>query len=588
MIGVGLSIPQIAGSSTAFSPLTLFAAGEQGVWYDPSDFSTMFQDSAGTTPVTAVEQPVGLILDKSKSLALGSELVTNGTFDTDVSGWSGGTATWSAGTLRGVGGGVGSGFYSSGFAVTAGNTYKFTFTIKGDASYAALQFGMRRISATGVFISNTITPSVTTSYTTITAYIVPTSTVADAMFFCRFAGTEAINIDNVSVKEIAGNHASQATTTSRPTLSAKVNLLLNSRLNGGVSGSPGTVPTSWANISVGTPSFTYAADSEATGNSVRVVTDTTQRAILRQNVAVAANTVYCASMVVDTVSVSALYQYITWSSPPAGATITFSLNGSVVAGATSVPAGRHTLAAIITVAATAGSPELRIGGGIQGAGIVYDITIRQVQVQSGSVRTAYQWANTATDYDTAGFPYYLAFDGVDDSLSTASINFTSTDKMSVFAGVRRLRETSTEVIVELSSASATNNGAFGVIVDASASNRTSFNLRGNFGLAAMIDTSSQAAPATDVFSVSYNIAESTRELEIKPRVNASIPTLVGGGAANAGSGNFGSYPLFLGRQNNTSFPANIYLYSLIVRGAQSTDAQIAAAEAWTNIRAGAY
>jgi hypothetical protein len=49
----------------AFSPADLFANGEQGVWYDPSDFSTMFQDSAGTIPVTAVGQPVGKILDKS-------------------------------------------------------------------------------------------------------------------------------------------------------------------------------------------------------------------------------------------------------------------------------------------------------------------------------------------------------------------------------------------------------------------------------------------------------------------------------------------------------------------------------------------
>ena len=48
-----------------FNPLNLFSAGEQGVWFDPSDLSTMFQDSAGTTPVTAVEQPVGRILDKS-------------------------------------------------------------------------------------------------------------------------------------------------------------------------------------------------------------------------------------------------------------------------------------------------------------------------------------------------------------------------------------------------------------------------------------------------------------------------------------------------------------------------------------------
>lgn len=48
-----------------FSPSELFANNEVGAWYDPSDFSTMFQDAAGTTPVTAVEQPVGKILDKS-------------------------------------------------------------------------------------------------------------------------------------------------------------------------------------------------------------------------------------------------------------------------------------------------------------------------------------------------------------------------------------------------------------------------------------------------------------------------------------------------------------------------------------------
>lgn len=43
----------------------LFGASENGVLYDPSDFSTMFQDSAGTTPVTAVGQSVRKILDKS-------------------------------------------------------------------------------------------------------------------------------------------------------------------------------------------------------------------------------------------------------------------------------------------------------------------------------------------------------------------------------------------------------------------------------------------------------------------------------------------------------------------------------------------
>jgi hypothetical protein len=48
-----------------FDPASLFAAGEQGAWYDPSDITTLFQDSAGTTPVTAAGQPVGRVLDKS-------------------------------------------------------------------------------------------------------------------------------------------------------------------------------------------------------------------------------------------------------------------------------------------------------------------------------------------------------------------------------------------------------------------------------------------------------------------------------------------------------------------------------------------
>jgi hypothetical protein len=43
----------------------LFAGGFDGIFLDPSDTSTMFQDSAGTVPVTATGDPVGLILDKS-------------------------------------------------------------------------------------------------------------------------------------------------------------------------------------------------------------------------------------------------------------------------------------------------------------------------------------------------------------------------------------------------------------------------------------------------------------------------------------------------------------------------------------------
>jgi len=53
------------GGAVPFSIADLFASSEQGAWYGPSDLSTLFQDSAGTTPVTTAGQPVGLMLDKS-------------------------------------------------------------------------------------------------------------------------------------------------------------------------------------------------------------------------------------------------------------------------------------------------------------------------------------------------------------------------------------------------------------------------------------------------------------------------------------------------------------------------------------------
>ena len=54
-----------AVANSTDGPGALFDAGQPGVWYDVSDMSTLFQDAAGTVPVTAVGQPVGRVLDKS-------------------------------------------------------------------------------------------------------------------------------------------------------------------------------------------------------------------------------------------------------------------------------------------------------------------------------------------------------------------------------------------------------------------------------------------------------------------------------------------------------------------------------------------
>ena len=63
-LSIGLSLTRPSGP-LGFNPASLFANGEEGAWYDPSDLSTLFQDTAGATPA-GVGDPVGLILDKSK------------------------------------------------------------------------------------------------------------------------------------------------------------------------------------------------------------------------------------------------------------------------------------------------------------------------------------------------------------------------------------------------------------------------------------------------------------------------------------------------------------------------------------------
>lgn len=65
--GVVYRVPQAAAvvdSGAAFDPLSLFS-GASGAWYDPSDLTTLFQNSAGTTAVTAAGNPIGLMRDKS-------------------------------------------------------------------------------------------------------------------------------------------------------------------------------------------------------------------------------------------------------------------------------------------------------------------------------------------------------------------------------------------------------------------------------------------------------------------------------------------------------------------------------------------
>lgn len=194
------------GTQSAFSPADLFLNGEQGVWYDPSDLSTMFQDSDGTTPVTVDGQPVGLILDKSQGLVIGSERITNGDFSSGSTNWSlsaGWTVTGGALNVNQVGSTIGA---TQPFAVVAGTTYKVTFTISNYISGQVVPvFGGGSNASAALASSNGQFATFIVAGTGNTEFRLLTTGAG-------FVGT----VDNISVKKISGNHASQATAAARP------------------------------------------------------------------------------------------------------------------------------------------------------------------------------------------------------------------------------------------------------------------------------------------------------------------------------------------------------------------------------------
>lgn len=179
--------------------------------------------------------------------------------------------------------------------------------------------------------------------------------------------------------------------------------------------------------------------------------------------------------------------------------------------------------------------------------------------------------------DGSGF-YYLLFDGTDDGLVTSAIDFGGSDKISVFAGVRKLASTVNQCVAELSSTRSSNAGAFTLFAPGSAGGTYQFLSRGS------LDTGTASAsgytePVTSVITGLGDISGDTCTLRVDGVQKAQ-------GTANQGSGNCANKPLYIGRRGTATGPFNGRLYSLIVRGGFITAEQIAANESWVAAKTG--
>ncbi|WP_180175471.1 hypothetical protein [Acinetobacter sp. YH12025] len=199
----------LGGTSKTFDQIikSLFENNEQGFFYDPNDLTTMFQGAIGTIPVAGAGQPVGLILDKSKGMALGVEIAPS---LTSMDGWS-------------AVGSPDSGKVSSDGA-------SITFNANGTGVLALLKSGLSAdkwykasvtvSSVSGVFVVETAPGGFGFPITAPGTYSYFMRERTNIYFRNNPNMIATAKITAISVKELAGNHAYQTTSSMRPLLVA--------------------------------------------------------------------------------------------------------------------------------------------------------------------------------------------------------------------------------------------------------------------------------------------------------------------------------------------------------------------------------
>lgn len=433
---------------------------------------TQYQDAAGTTPVTKVTDPVGLTLDRRFGGARGAELATNT-------------------TIAGLPAGGGTRSYSTGATVVSGRTYEIAATVTDYSGTSVVGFGTGASGTLGSIQS-------ISANGTIRAIRQATANGLIELFTLT---SNTCNFSNVSVRELPGNHRIQATSGSRKTLSARVNLLL------------ATATMSTQNVT--TVATSYKLSFTGTG--------------------------------------------------------TVTLSGTSTAGPL-VGTGANDRVSL-TFTPTAGTLTLTVSG---------SVTLADLRTADDAAKSipAYQRVNTATDYDTDGFPHYWLYDGTDDSDATAStVDGSASDKVTVIAGVTKNSDAAGAVIAEHTASALANNGGFYVIGPAGTA-------QADYGVGSR--GTSTAAASTSLIFASPNSSVVTMNGDIGAdiltcRVNGTQRAT---SATDQGTGNYANATTYWGRRGGASAPFNGREYATILRFGPMSDSERNQAERWVAQRMG--
>ena len=452
IVSAYLGATQVFGGASAFTPLDLFSTGAQGLWLDPSDLATMFQDLASTTPVTTPGQPVGRRLDKSGrgNHATAPTLAARPIYGVEPKGGRRNLLTYSED-------------YSNVVWVKS-NATPYIAGVDGNG------YSITRLASTAIN---------------------------------NFHKVQALGATGVTVgAELSGSIILKADGCNW----ARVGLL-----DGGGSG--------YVFINLVTGAIgTYVTS----GNALTGVT---------------------------VVSSGTAEWRVTFKRIVQGSAVYFDVG-----------------------LAKADNDSCFFNGTTADA-----ILIRNTQLETGSTATAYQRVTTAYDITESGVAtcHYVQYDGSDDSLSTSAIDFTATDKMSVFAGVRKLSDAFSAVLVEFST-TVTNNGAFHIQAPDSPSLYL-FRTKGTILVGTGTTSAAFNAPISNVLSGLSDISGDLATL----RINGAQ---VAQATFDQGTGNYANASLFIGRRNNATLPFSGRDFGIIIVGKAASAGEITDTETWLAAR----
>lgn len=194
--------------SSVFNPTKLFDGSTAGFSLSFDTTTSLYQDSAGTTPLTLPDQTVGMALGMERGLTLGPELVANGDFAAGATGWTA-TGAWAIASGNATATATSTSLYGGGVTAVSSRFYKVEFDV---ISYTS---GTLAITVGGNYVSNASLTGAAMAAGRKTVFVSSGATTAKGVEF--YGGSISTVIDNISVREIKSVPAVQASLGLRPT-----------------------------------------------------------------------------------------------------------------------------------------------------------------------------------------------------------------------------------------------------------------------------------------------------------------------------------------------------------------------------------